>query len=607
MSNLDRHQRGLSDRNAENKPSPRANRSSHLRNDSFTSRIPTLTPKNGEKSRIPFTNTRTLTGAFKATAGPPDASDNSKKTARRYTTEGKERNRSATSPSPRIPSPQGESRDTNRRNQSTDGLARHENQTEFDTLPRREWVEQLQNFSPSPGARHHDMRALDYREDAYDSGLSNLDEITDEDLRRRLEQREKDEKRLQRVRGGDQPIFSKAKIGSRAALSTENLLRRDEEVQHEEAQEEAIDEGRNPPLNIPKPWGTRGRATNDWLNRTKRETQNDYMADVEEQQLSLDWENDAFDFTARSLQISDSPPVRSASQYQKTYNAEPLNQPAFSGAAERSPPKQQEQQTHPSDMAKESPIVVYRNNNYERPRVFSKEDSQDLLRRLTRKESPSLVNTPESKTGTNPPLNPKTPVVTGAWVDTPLPKQPVGPPEEKPKPPIPPQVKDSKTQAVEPVEERKEPTPKKVQPKRNPPVILEKPDLPKSALAAVIESVRAGNNEFALGETTIESLQDLLEDTSTSISDTKFPKKTGNISTNTLKAVRPVDEGEEALIDRLNSKLQSLVQNINEAKAGLVSLEDKAIKEAALLATRNPQDSSKKRASHTHKDGAGPS
>ncbi|EFW20434.1 hypothetical protein D8B26_003184 [Coccidioides posadasii str. Silveira] len=601
MSNLDRLQQSLDERDADSNLSPRRNRSSHLRTDSFTSRIPTLSPRNGERSRVTFTKTRTLTGAFEATAGRSSASDNSKRSPRQYTIEGNGKKPSVTSPASRASSPRNEFVETYRRTDDTDNLPEHLNENDLDLLSRRERDEQMFNCSPSPGVRHRDIGMGNYAGNTYGYEPDDLEQVSDEDLRRRSLQRKKDEQRLKRMRGGEQPAFSRARMGSKAALSVDNLTRRDEEIQREEegVEDGMVDEGRNPPLNIPRTWGTRSRATNDWLNRTKQEVQGDYMADAEELELYHDSENDVFDFTGQSLQISNSPPVRNGPQYQQeVQKLEPIGQPVF---AARSPPKQQETKPSRSEVENGSPAVIPTSMDYEKPKVLSKEDSQDLLRRLVRKESPSITNTPETKVVSNTPLNPKTPVVMGAWIDTPLTKRPNNPPEEASKAALPPREAPPKLEP-EPVEEKKEPSPKEVRRKRTSLMKLERPHLPKSALAAVLEEVKSGKGEFALGGNTIESLEELLESSSTSSIESKPSKKVENIEQNALEQIRADQESEEALIDRLNSKLQSLVQNINEAKAGLVSLEDKAVKEAALLATRQSQDFQKTK-SHIHRDG----
>ncbi|WEW55145.1 hypothetical protein PRK78_000573 [Emydomyces testavorans] len=605
MSNSNRHQRKLDERDTDSKPSPRRTGASHQKSDPFASRIPTLTPKNGEKPRLAFTQTRTLTGAFEATAGRSSASDNSKRSSRRYTVEGRERRPSAASPASLPSSPPGELLETYRRIGDAENLAEQVDHDEFNLLPGRDRVERMRNYSPSPGARARDMVEENYAGNTYGSGIVGPDAVADEELRRRLSQRETDDKRLGREREREQPVFSRARMGPKAALSTENLQRRNEEIQKEETQQEPLDQGINPPLNIPRNWGTRGRVTNDWLNRANREVQNDDMADEEEQHLSHDWENDVVDFT--SLQVSDSPPVRSGFQYREdVHKPEPAVRPIFSKEnIGNSPSKEPEYETQRDDVGKNSPVVIYRNTTYEKPRVVKKEDSQELLRRLARKESPSITNTPEAKVISKTPLNPKTPVVMGAWIDTPLPERTSNPPEETlniTKAPEEMPAGAGPERVEEKVEEKEESPPKMVRRKREPSVKLEKPNLPKSATAAVIEEVKAGKGNLAYGENTLEFLQELLDDTSTSSADSRASKTAEGANPKTLERAKSDGENEEVLIDRLNSKLHSLVQNINEAKAGLISLEDKAAKEAASLASQRSEHS-RKNGPHTRKHG----
>ncbi|RAL15414.1 uncharacterized protein BO97DRAFT_403407 [Aspergillus homomorphus CBS 101889] len=72
-----------------------------------------------------------------------------------------------------------------------------------------------------------------------------------------------------------------------------------------------------------------------------------------------------------------------------------------------------------------TPIVVYKNSTFNK-RSPTKRDSQDLLRKLSRAESPGQPSldefkTPEAQKVTQRPrIYDKTPIVTGAWIDTPM-------------------------------------------------------------------------------------------------------------------------------------------------------------------------------------------
>lgn len=617
MSNHERYQQQLDEHDTDSKTPPRRTLSSHRKSDSLASRIPKPTPKNGEKSRYTFPNTRTLTGAFEATARRPSPSDSPKRNARRYTSEERQQRQSTASPASRASTPRRDSLETYRRNNYAENSLEHTHPNGFERELERERLRQL---SPSPGVREDDMRRRNYERDSHIFGATNLDDVSDPELRKRLQQREMDDRRLQRVRGSEQPVFSRAKMGSKAVVSPENLHRRIERTRNEEqvkVETEVVDQGTNLPLSIPRDWGTRSRMTNDWLNRENQPSRDDFMADEEEPELFHDWENDVMDFTARSLQMSDSPPVRKTHTREEFHEPESVHLPSFTREdMDDSPSKIRGPERSADYQTNKPPITAHR--SLEKPRIMNKEDTQDFLRRLARKESPSVINTPEAKITVKTPLNPKTPVVTGAWVDTPALKQATEPSEEvvqRTFSPPPKEVKqevkprtdpDPLKEAQAPSTETKEPPneslPEEARRKRAPSIKLEKPNLPKSALASVIEDARSGKGGLDYGEDTIESLRELLEDSTTSSSDTQQAKKPKAEDTDTSKKAITERESEEILIDRLNAKLQSLVKNINEAKSGLLSLEDKATKEAASLTARRPLDS-KQHVDHVHTDG----
>ncbi|KAI2014342.1 hypothetical protein LOZ39_002324 [Ophidiomyces ophidiicola] len=566
-----------------NEKSPRR-QATHRKTDSFASRIPTLTPRNGEKSRLTFKNTRTLTGAFQATADhsrtPEDPNEISHRSKIPETGKGG-RASVAFPPSP-VSSPPAELYETYRQADVEHRADHIDDEFEVPQAQHRE----MRSNSPSPGPRRRETSGEIHTGATYNT-KPNIQDILDEELRKGIRQREMDDRRLKRATGREQPVFSRAKMGRRATLSTENLQRRNEEVRGEEAREEVVDQGTDLPVNVPKTWGTRGRATKDWLSRTYN--QDDRLADEDEEDLFHDPENDVIDFTAQSLQISNSPPVKGGSRnFDEPYRAELISQPLFTKqASEEYPVKPQgvNAHLHRDSPTKDTPITVYRSANYERAKIPNKEDSHEFLRKLARKESPSISNTPETKVPAKTPLNPKTPMVMGAWIDTPLPErssnhvestlEPLETMQEKPKEAVP---------CLE--ESKKEPPPKEPRRRRSSSIKLEKPNLPKSALAAVIEEAMSGNNSLGLEENTIDSLQRILEDNSTSSSDLLDSEKSGKGHLSSSQQGNTEQASEEALIDRLNSKLRSLVQNISEAKAGLVSLEDKAAKDATLLASR---------------------
>lgn len=204
-----------------------------------------------------------------------------------------------------------------------------------------------------------------------ESGMSFLDDVTDDSIGRVLAQHARDEQRLNGlVKRGSQP-FAKARVGEKVGLTVENLKRRNGSNGSSGSGTiggSISSRGSEPSMNIPREWGRKGKGAKDWLSRIngrsgkftgdvpldpkvaitidpdKKESVGrivDWVAaaadvpvpSVEEgsshmgsasqnstpmstlyRGTSLDkvheWEINDDDFTARSLQVSDSPPLR---------------------------------------------------------------------------------------------------------------------------------------------------------------------------------------------------------------------------------------------------------------------------------------------------------
>lgn len=195
------------------------------------------------------------------------------------------------------------------------------------------------------------------------SGMSFLEDITDRDLAAKLtphtQDRARDRARLDKAIQKTTPLaFSKAQVGSRHALTSENLQRsgrRDSSrSMHSSSNGSLRNEDTAPPPNVPRSWGSKGRVDRDWMrkirernesqtngtpkDRNQESSQIDWTATAAEvplpsiedsftpkpdnsqnsappslsKQTSLDrirqWELN--DFTTHNLQVSESPPVR---------------------------------------------------------------------------------------------------------------------------------------------------------------------------------------------------------------------------------------------------------------------------------------------------------
>lgn len=552
---------------------------------------PARTPnhvRHGPSPRLTFGQTRTLKGAFESTATAADEAFGDAQTnwsPPKYTMKGSSRHESPRSPGQEL-------------------FEHYEVSGDVGYVDGPEEVDQL---SPSPNTRQR--YNVDNDRYGYD-GFDFMDFI-DEPGQRRRSQHAIDQQRLKRVTERDTPVLSKATVGARAKVVTMDIPPQSEE-EHVDAGE--FERHPEPALNIPKNWGQRGKLSRNLLDRVHRHSEKNDVENEVEQLPDPESENDV-DFTAHSLQVSNSPPVRTR---------------IGSGQPNPTPPAKME--TSPGDMKQENgvagnhggdefasggspipntPIVVYQNSNQDRPRTISRDDSQSLLRKLARKESPSLTNsTPEQKNVDDTISNMKTPVVMGAWVDTPAPDRGASAPE-----PSPPKNVASQSTSAQPVQNepqrpaaeeqttaqispQKKTTKLNRRPVRRGQVELEKPDLPKSALADVIQEAKTGHDHnLTIGENTIDSIQGILNEDSNMSELKNVETLTNQVSASEKEESGSADDGaglpktDEAVIDRLNGKLSSLVRNIKEVRDGLSGLETQATEDATVLASRGKKPS----------------
>ncbi|KAL1987905.1 hypothetical protein VTN96DRAFT_1889 [Rasamsonia emersonii] len=618
--------------NASPSPSPfhRARRNRGL-DEIDTSRIPSPTSKNGARPRRAFGQTRTLKGAFEATSRPMTMADGDDQNTPPVPPAGRtpsprsrrQRNLSVPSPLAEVTSPPpGELLETYRRINDADDLADLVSQDEMD-LPsdpsrRRERGGGLRRLSPVID------QGQEEDEDNFGPGLSFLDDVTDDSMRKKLANHVRDEERLKRVVSRESPVFSKAKVGSKAALSAENLQRRYREREQEQEEEvEDSDDGPKPGLNVPKSWASRSRSHRAWLDSITRKNGN--TPRERESKRSVEREVDAdIDFTARSLQVSNSPPVRQNLKDREkdaestTRTASPRNDPIKSELQESQPSTE-------GEAIPNTPIVVYKASPKDKP-PKPRSDSRELLRKLARAESPSQSSTPEQP---KPPekntLPDKTPVVIGAWVDTPMteraaestedlsreidsPSKPgpksnavsatistdTTPPESNNNSSLVPslQLPDKKPE-TEPKPQPKPETKPEVKTEKPKPELV-KPKLPKSALEMVIEDAKVNGNPLVLGDDTINSLQEILDgedkhaspgsESENAVAESKresddavagidaTDSELAQHQTETETQRQPAEKDTESL-DRMNSKLQSLIHSIHDARTGLDGLE----------------------------------
>ncbi|KAJ5095408.1 hypothetical protein NUU61_004764 [Penicillium alfredii] len=434
------------------------------------------------------------------------------------------------------------------------------------------------------------------------SDASFLDDNADHPPRRRTTDYARDEQRLRRVTGKDSPVFSRANVGNRPALTAGNLQRREEE--EEEAQHVSEDDGnRGPSLNLPSTWGSRATRHQDWLRNVSRRSVSDPQEQKEAPGDDLapktKQENDSVPkfphLSPRSLGRSGLP-VRSALG-ERTANAH-AQETQENGTKEK--PGSEQNALGEGETIPNTPITIHKNSKFNKTSPRQR-DSQDLLRRLSRTESPNLdsIKTPDQPKLFGGRIYDKTPRVTGAWIDTPMTErvskipshltQDIIPPPESAK-----ETENATQQSNPPVEAlkpkpepedaklvqnaQKESSPESQPIKRARPPLI-RPKLPKSALETVMEDVNSGKEELDMGDDTIESLQAILDEPALLKTDEEEEAEYEKAVLERLK-IASSNGNDSVDIDRLNEKLYSLVKNINEVKKGLSSLEDHVARDA---------------------------
>ena len=204
------------------------------------------------------------------------------------------------------------------------------------------------------------------------SSMSFLEDITDNSFGRALTQHAKDEHRVNGALKNEGQIFRKARIGEKVGLTVENLRRRDgsNDTLRNGQGDSVSSRASDPSMNIPRAWGRKAKPGKDWLSRinsksgrftgdvpkspqveepTRTNTKSMQLAEPIEDWITTtadapvpsvengssqttsssrgstpssklrkvasddkirDWDFNEDDFTARSLQFSDSPPIR---------------------------------------------------------------------------------------------------------------------------------------------------------------------------------------------------------------------------------------------------------------------------------------------------------
>lgn len=228
---------------------------------------------------------------------------------------------------------------------------------------------QMQSLSQATGQGREKVYPRPREESDGESAVSDLDDLTDHSSTQASSQFAKDLQRVNDAANSDLQAFKKARLGVGVGLTVENLRRRDAggQILRSTFRRGSVgSRGSDPSVNVPKEWGRRAKPGLDWLsrinNRSGRLTgdvpkkrniekqvtdESDTAEPLEEwvkttvdapipsiedgnplptassqdstqtipkentsPERGTEWDLNDDDFTARSLQISDSPPLR---------------------------------------------------------------------------------------------------------------------------------------------------------------------------------------------------------------------------------------------------------------------------------------------------------
>ena len=557
------------------------------------SQFPTPSKQSGTRPRPSF-RTGTLSGAYRATSR---ASMSDEGAGLGLTTSPRQSREfvSAHSPSSDMSNPPEELVDVYRRIEQDGTLA--------DYVPVDDWENPLEARAASrlsrssPRAREREFEGRAFSEASFGNENS---------PRRRTSDYARDEQRLRRVTGKDSPVFSKAKVGTRPALTADNLQRREEE-EHKHISEE--DDGeRGPSLNLPRTWGSRAGRRSEWLRNVSGSTSSEAKERREEQAAvdNAQIMTDDYSVSKQSIRSPSRVLERGSLPTRSALGERTANLHAWEAPQDKKDEPPLWNQSAPQGEGvhlPNTPIVVYKNSGFTKP--ATSRDSQDLLRKLARTESPKLeqMQTPDQPKLFERRSYDKTPRVTGAWIDTPMTERvkelpqdltkdivlPSAPTKEPqlPKQEAPNQEQKPPVDNEPPVSEikpepsiSKEPAPEAQPAKRNKTSVI-RPKLPKSGLQTVIEDVSSGKESLDLGDDTIESLQAIMDD-KTELKTEEEEEAAYEQEVLERLTLANANGQDSVDIDRLNDKLHSLVRNINEVKKGLNSLEEHVVRDAAI-------------------------
>ncbi|GFF36950.1 hypothetical protein IFM46972_05060 [Aspergillus udagawae] len=622
-------------------PFSRARGNSRATEDFDASRIPSPSYKYASQRRTNFNETNTLTGAFRK--------------AGRYATMAENEGISASVPYARgTPSP-------GRRRQIYNARSPESNPPNelAEAYRQIDDADSLVDLEPEDvyGQEDKIRRSSGYYTRDYDvfttSDASFLNEVQDESPWRRLSDNIQDEKRLRRATTSHSPVLSN-RGGTKNALTAENLQRREEEDQLVSGDDDTFQHG----LNVPSTWGSRAKRNTDWLKKLKRRDEPEPELELEPEQRPERPVNVSPPVTKFNFDFRTSP-GRSLEPASSRYSRIPLSDARNKLSSEQKDDKPIGGNSEP---IVNTPVVVYKDSSFTRPSP-SKRDSHDLIRRLARRESPDQnrnqqeLRTPEAPKGGQRRIYDKTPVVTGAWIDTPMTERiserttkmseeltngfrsQVVPDEPKPVFPKVEEVAEAevkgltqererdaernkrehqerereKEQEKARMEEEKEKTKneneekekevqwqeeeqaksKEREKKKVKPPLI-KPDLPKSALESVIQEHKSDKETLDVGDDTIESLQELLAEQSTEAK--AGPQSDAAYEKEVMERLERSQGAEDVGDHKISEKLLSLEVNQDSLRKKIDGVEEQMTQNMPKL----PEDSPRPTSSQAH-------
>ncbi|OJJ00216.1 hypothetical protein ASPVEDRAFT_127432 [Aspergillus versicolor CBS 583.65] len=417
----------------------------------------------------------------------------------------------------------------------------------------------------------------------------------------------RDEERLKRATTGRSPVFNKATIG--VGSSSEHLQRR--EFGSPGASEE--DYGIEPPVKAPSTWGTRGKYGSNWMKSLKRN--HDREAELTEPEEA----------SARLWHKIDS---RRAERETAEHRHLMEERPEIPRYGHRSPqvqssPGRSEDSHQGGQRIPNTPISIFPGSTFTK-RSPTKRDSHDLLRKLARTGSPNQQTTDSVQTPQQPAVSTerrvydKTPVVTGAWIDTPMSQRAPEPQHTSvinalgPNPSSvwgstrPVKTEDHQDDMdnikpnFEPIKEKEvvKQNPGTEQPKESPikargetkttqeilrrraqapdaiqkPMKLPLPEHAKSALETVLDDHKNNRNPLDAGDDTLESLQAIVDQQPSE--DTKTQEEDDAAYEEQVLGDDSKDSSDMKASESLGRKLRSLSESFSYVKSGFNKLEN---------------------------------